>query len=213
MNIYLIRHGRQCSRLCNVDVDLSEEGRIQSDLVGRRLASKSIEAVYSSHLIRAVKTAEIANSLWKVKHNIKQDLREISFGNMEGMADEEIAVTFADFKKEQKRMENDLPYPGGECAGDVIKRVMPVFEEIVAEGYKNVAVVTHGGVIRAVTTAFLRMEPKNYRILGNSLENCSITEVRWNEVSRCFSVERFNDYAHLEPYPELLREGWADVEN
>lgn len=213
MNIYLIRHGRQCSRLCNVDEDLSEEGRLQSDLAGRRLASKSIEAVYSSHLIRAVKTAEIANGRWNVKHNIKQELREISYGNMEGMADEEIAVTFADFKKEQERMENDLPYPGGECAGDVIKRVMPVFEEIAAEGYKNVAVVTHGGVIRAVTAAFLHMEPKNYRILGSSLENCSITEVRWNEASRRFSVERFNDYAHLEPYPELLRSVWADVEN
>ena len=26
MKLFLIRHGRQCSKLCNVDVDLSEEG-------------------------------------------------------------------------------------------------------------------------------------------------------------------------------------------
>ena len=38
MNIYLIRHGRQNSTLCNVDVELSKEGREQADLLGKRLA-------------------------------------------------------------------------------------------------------------------------------------------------------------------------------
>lgn len=211
--IYLIRHGRQCSRLCNLDVDLSEEGCRQSALVGERLKSKSIEAVYSSDFIRAVKTAQTANGFWNAKHIIKPELREISYGEMEGMADEDIAVKFADFKKAQERMEEDLPYPGGECAEDVIRRAMPVFQEIAESDYKNVAVVTHGGVIRVMTAAFLHMEPKNYRLLGGSLENCSITEVHWNEETKCFSVERFNDYAHLEPYPELLRGAWITSEN
>lgn len=212
-NIYLIRHGRQCSRLCNLDVDLAEEGFFQSELMGKRLASKSIEVVYSSDLIRAVKTAQTANGFWNAKQVIKPELREISYGEMEGMADEDIAVQFADFKKAQERLEEDLPYPGGECAGDVIRRAMPLFQEIAESGYKNVAVVTHGGVIRVMTAAFLHMEPKNYRLLGNSLENCSITEVHWNEETKRFSVERFNDYAHLEPYPELLRGAWITSEN
>jgi len=213
MNIYLIRHGRQSSRLCNIDVDLSEEGRRQSALVGERLASIDIEAVYSSHLVRAVETAREANRYWNAKHIIRQELREISFGDMEGMADEEIAEKYGDFQKEQARLEEDLPYPGGECAGDVMKRAIPVFEEIAASGYQNVAVVTHGGVIRSVTSALLHMEPKYYRLLGNSLENCSITEVHWNEKTGRFLMERFNDYAHLEPYPELLRTRWVVAEN
>lgn len=186
MNIYLIRHGRQNSKLCNIDVDLSEEGRRQSALVGERLASIGMEAVYSSHLIRAVETAREANRYWNAKHIIRQELREISFGDMEGMADEEIAEKYGDFQKEQARLEQDLPYPGGECAGDVMKRAIPVLEEIAASGYQNVAVVTHGGVIRSVTSALLHMEPKYYRLLGNSLENCSITEVHWNEKNRAF---------------------------
>ena len=213
MNIYLIRHGRQSSKLCNINVDLSEAGRRQSALVGERLALAGIEAVYSSHLIRAVETAREANRYWNAKHFIRQELREISFGDMEGMSDEEIAVNFREFKKEQERMEHDIPYPGGECAGDVMKRAIPVLEEIAAGGYQNVAVVTHGGVIRTVTSALLHMEPKYYRLLGNSLENCSITEVHWNEKTGRFLMERFNDYAHLEPYPELLRASWVDAEN
>lgn len=213
MNIYLIRHGRQSSKLCNINVDLSEAGRRQSALVGERLALAGIEAVYSSHLIRAVETAREANRYWNAKHFIRQELREISFGDMEGMADEEIAVKFGDFKKEQERLEHDIPYPGGECARDVMKRAIPVLEEIAASGNQNVAVVTHGGVIRTVTSALLHMEPKYYRLLGNSLENCSITEVHWNEKTGRFLMERFNDYAHLEPYPELLRASWVDAEN
>ncbi|WP_313584421.1 histidine phosphatase family protein [Lacrimispora sp.] len=213
MNIYLIRHGRQNSKLCNIDVDLSEEGRRQSALVGERLASIGMEAVYSSHLIRAVETAREANRYWNAKHIIRQELREISFGDMEGMADEEIAAKYGDFQEEQARLEQDLPYPGGECAGDVMKRAIPVLEEIAATGYQNVAVVTHGGVIRSVTSALLHMEPKYYRLLGNSLENCSITEVHWNEKTGYFLMERFNDYAHLEPYPELLRASWVEAEN
>lgn len=213
MKIYLIRHGRQCSRLCNVNVDLSEEGYRQAALVGERLADKHIEAVYSSDLIRAVQTAEEANRFWKAKHMIRPGLREISFGEMEGMSDEAIAVKFADFKRQQEKMEQDLPYPGGECAGDVILRAMPVFEEIADSGMEQVAVVTHGGVIRSMVTAFLNMEPKYSRLLGNALENSSITEVWWRAGEKRFTVERFNDYGHLEAYPELLRESWVRTEN
>ena len=39
MKIFLIRHGRQCSKLCNVDVDLSEEGYRQADRKSTRLNS------------------------------------------------------------------------------------------------------------------------------------------------------------------------------
>ena len=35
--IYLIRHGRQSSKLCNVDVSLDDAGRQQSHLVADRL--------------------------------------------------------------------------------------------------------------------------------------------------------------------------------
>ena len=43
MKIYLIRHGRQCSKLCNVNVDLSQEGFRQAALVGERLVKKNID--------------------------------------------------------------------------------------------------------------------------------------------------------------------------
>lgn len=213
MKIYLIRHGRQDSKLCNVDVGLSEEGKRQAALLGERLAGAGIERVYSSGLLRAYETAQIANECWKQEHIVIPELREISFGELEGKSDEEIAVVYADFKKKQEALTEDLPYPGGECAADVIRRTMPVLMEITECGCKNVAVVTHGCVIRSLITAVLGMKPEDYRRMGNSLENGSISCLVWHEGKKRFTLERFNDYAHLEAYPELLRASWVEAEN
>ena len=213
MKIYLIRHGRQSSKLCNVNVDLSEEGFRQAALVGERLFPEKIQAVYSSDLIRAVQTAQAANLYWNVEHMVRPDLREISFGDMEGMSDGEIAVKYRDFKLQMEKMEEDLPYPGGECAADVVHRALPVFEELVNSGYERVAVVTQGGVIRSMAAYYLGLDLAKWRILGKSLENCSITEFSWEDSQKRFTLERFNDYAHLEKYPELLRSAWVEGEN
>lgn len=213
MKLYLIRHGRQCSKLCNVDVDLSEEGYRQASLLGERLFRENIQAVYSSDLLRAVETAQAANLYWNVDHIIRPELREISFGYMEGMTDEDIDRKYGDFKAQQARMEEDIPYPGGECAADVVRRAEPVLMELIGSGYERIAVVIHGGVIRSMAAHWLGLPLARWRILGKSLENCSITEFDWDEKNGRFTLERFNDYAHLEPYPELLRSSWVDAEN
>ena len=213
MKLYLIRHGRQCSKLCNVDVDLSEEGYRQASLLGERLFHENIQVVYSSNLLRAVETAQAANLYWNVEHIIRPELREISFGDMEGMTDEAIAVKSQAFKERQNRMEEDIPYPGGECASDVVRRAEPVFMEMVRSGYERIAVVTHGGVIRSMTAHYLGIPMAKWRLLGSSLENCSITELCWNRETGRFLMERFNDYAHLQTHPELLRNAWVDAEN
>lgn len=213
MKLFLIRHGRQESRLCNVNVDLCREGYRQAALLGERLFPARIQAVYSSDLLRAVETAQAANLYWNVEHFIRKELREISFGEMEGLSDEEIGLRFGDFKRRQAAMEEDIPYPGGECAGDVVLRAAPFFEELTGSGYERVAVVTHGGVIRAVTAYYLGIPLSRWRILGKNLENCSITELNWDEGIGRFTVERFNDHAHLEAYPELLRSSWKEKED
>lgn len=213
MKIYLIRHGRQCSKLCNVNVELSKEGYLQGQLLGQRLAEKQIDVVYSSHLIRGVQTAQAANAYWKAEHRIRPELREISFGDMEGLSDDVIAQRFAGFKIQQDEMKEDLAYPGGECASDVVARALPVCMEIAESGYKQAAVITHGGVIRSLVARLLHMDLAQVRLLGGSLENCSITELVFYPEHKRFTLERFNDYAHLETTPKLLRGSWSDAEN
>jgi broad specificity phosphatase PhoE len=209
VNLYLIRHGRQNSTLCNVDVELSEEGRMQADLLRRRLGTYSIDALYSSNLIRARQTAEILNESLGLQHHIREELREISFGALEGQSDEYIERHFAEFKAEQKKMAEDIPYPEGENGTSVYERAMPVIQEIVQSGKKNIAVVTHGGTIRVLLAAFFGRSQASRFLFGVSLENTGITQLVYHPQYDRFYLERFNDYAHLEGYEKLHRRNWC----
>jgi len=208
MRIFLIRHGRQNSPLCNVNVPLAEEGRLQAKFLGERLKAEQIEAVWSSDLIRAMETADIINESLHVQREIRKDIREISFGDMEGLSDEVIADRFEEFLRERSRMEKDMAYPGGECAGDVVLRAHSVMKEIISRDYENVAVVTHGGVIRSLVAYYLGMDLAKVQLLGAHLENTGITELWVRKSDGRVSVNRFNDAGHLEDHPELLRRGW-----
>lgn len=208
MRLLLIRHGRQDSPLCNVNVPLSEEGRRQAELLGERLVKEHVDAVWSSELIRAVETADIINEKLQVERVRREDLKEISFGDMEGLSDLEIADKYEDFLRARSKMEKDMAYPGGECAGDVLERVLPVLKEICEKDYETVAVVTHGGVIRSVVAHYLGMDLARVPLLATQLENCGITELWIRKNDGRVILNRFNDASHLECCPELLRSGW-----
>jgi len=205
VNLYLIRHGRQNSTLCNVDVELSEQGRKQAELLRERLQHYHIDALYSSNLIRAKQTAEIINEALHLHHEIREEIREISFGLLEGMSDEYIEENFREFKDEQKKLLDDIPYPGGENGTSVYERAMPIIQEIVQSGKKDIVVVTHGGTIRVLLAALFGKNQAKRFLFGVSLENAGITQLVYNSQNDRFYLERFNDYAHLEGHPELHR--------
>ncbi|MDD3174482.1 MAG: histidine phosphatase family protein [Herbinix sp.] len=205
VNLYLIRHGRQNSKLCNVDVELSSEGCIQAELLRDRIKSYEIDALYCSNLIRARQTAEILNEMLCLPIKIREEIKEISFGLLEGMSDEYNDEHFGDFKEEQKKLLEDIPYPGGENGTSVYERAMPVIQEIVQSGKKNIAVVTHGGTIRVLLAALFGKNQAKRFLFGVSLENTSITQLVYNPQIDRFYLERFNDTAHLEGHPELQR--------
>ncbi len=208
MKIYLIRHGRQNSRLCNVDVDLAEEGKQQARLVAERIKNWNIEKIYCSDLKRAMETAAIINETLNVNIVVESQLREIDFGEMTGHSDEENAKYFAFFQKKLKSRRCDLAYPGGECGADVYQRGFPVINKIVHGSTGNVAIVTHGGFIRCILAGILGMDFAKKSMFGKNMENTSITELDYDTDSEMFTLERFNDYTHLEGKPELLRSSW-----
>lgn len=215
MDIYLIRHGRQASPLCNVDVELAEEGREQAGLAGRRLQSYGIQELYSSELIRAKETAEIIGEQIGLENRILKDVEEIHFGDWQGRSDEEISTLYGDMKRKLSEMRVDVTYPGGEngeaCAGRAVAALYGLARRCEAEGVERVAVVTHGGLIRSVLAAiFDGCFPKRY-LFARNLENCGITQLHYDGNYDRFSLERLNDYAHLEGHDELLRKHFHPV--
>lgn len=206
MNIYLIRHGRQDSKLCNVDVKLSPEGREQADLVGKRLEKFNIDAVYSSNLIRAVETADIINEHLNKPRFYDDRLEEANFGEMTGLENDVIKTRYKDFLEKRASMVEDVSYPGGgDCSASVFERAFAAIQDIVKEDYENVCIVTHGGVIRSLLTGIVQAAPERWLTYGRNLENCSITELLYDKDTKSYHIERLNDYAHIEDKDHLLR--------
>lgn len=212
MRIALIRHGRQSDTRCNVDVGLSPEGRRQAELLGTRLAGSGVDAVIASDMIRARETAEILASPLGLPVEVIPALRELDFGDLEGLDDDRIAADFATFRARQARMEEDLRYPGGETIGELSGRVLEVLADIATRDQDHVAVVTHGVAIRAVLSRILHLPLPRWRTLAPGLENGSITELS-HDPGHGFRLDRLNDHAHLENHRDLLRAAWGVQEN
>lgn len=207
--IYLIRHGRQNSTLCNVDVPLAEEGKKQAELLGARLTGYGIQKIYHSTLIRARETAQILNQFLQVPIQELPCIQEVDFGGFTGKTEEEISKVYGEYKKQRSTHKEDIPYPdGGECGQDVVDRAMPEIKKICDEPEEVTAVVTHGGVIRSLCAHITGTEQRHKLKYGIDLENTSITEILYDEKRDLFFLERFNDYAHLEHESGLLRKGW-----
>ncbi|MGN1205902.1 MAG: histidine phosphatase family protein [Eubacterium sp.] len=206
--IYLIRHGRQSSKLCNVDVSLDDAGRKQAHLVASRLISYGLEALYASRLLRAQETAQAISEATGLPIKSVGSFQEIEFGELTGLSNEKIEEQYGDFVRQRASQESDLAYPGGENGQDVIDRIWRDFKSICEAPEKKVAIVTHGGVIRALCAFLLHMPMKHKLQIAIDLENTSITQILYDENTGRFYLERLNDYEHLMAAPELLRKYW-----
>ena len=203
--IYLIRHGRQSSKLCNVDVSLDDAGRQQSHLVADRLASYGLEALYASGLKRAQETAQAISETTGLSVRTVEAFHEIEFGELTGLSNEEIESHYGKFVRQRAAQESDLAYPGGENGQDVIDRIGNDFKKICEAPEKKVAIVTHGGVIRALCAFLLHMPMKHKLQFAVDLENTSITEILYDEKTGRFYLERLNDYYQFMAAHELPR--------
>lgn len=210
VNVILIRHGRQDSSLCNVDVPLSEAGRKQAQLCGERLKKLyDIKRIYSSKLMRAVETAGIINEYLQVPYESYKELEEIDYGSLTGLTDEAIKASYSEFVKERKDSLSDIPFPNGENGEDVYNRAFPIIRNIAVDcennGAENVAIVTHGGLIRAMLAGISGAGFGNKLLFAEVLENTSLTVLRYNSDRERFTIERVNDFSHIENEELLLR--------
>ena len=82
--VLLIRHGRSADVVPGSpesrDPGLHEVGKQQAEKLARRLASKTIDAVYASHLNRAVETARPLADQRGLEVQIVEDLQEVLLG-------------------------------------------------------------------------------------------------------------------------------------
>ena len=154
--LLLIRHAEPAGwakQVCHgaLDVPLSDNGMIQARRIGDRLQDARLDAVYASPLRRAVATASAVAGPHGLAPVLREDLAEIDFGAFEGRTFDEIAASHPDLYSRWMREPASVRFPGGESFDDLRGRVTSEVTRIRREHESgSVAVVTHGGVIRAV---------------------------------------------------------------
>ena len=145
VRISFIRHGRTAwnadRRLLGwTDIGLDGVGERQAMELGRHLDISAYDRVITSDLSRATATARLAG--W-AGADADWRLREIDFGQLEGMTWNELP----DQVRDALVAFDGFVAPGGESTADFVDRIVGALD-----GFGDGAhmVVTHGGVIRAV---------------------------------------------------------------
>lgn len=133
------------------DVPLAEAGRRQIRALLGPLRGIRPVAVVHSPLHRARESAEILQEgLGLPRELLEEDesLIEVSFGEIEGMTDEEIRLAMPEWHARWRSGRAD-GYPGGETTAGFAARVRQAFESLVGRHpHGDVLVVAHRGVLR-----------------------------------------------------------------
>jgi alpha-ribazole phosphatase len=160
---WLIRHGEpaeQARGRCygSLDIGLSETGRAQMAQVAAYLRMEPLNLIYSSPLSRALEGAQILAAAASCPIEIIGDLREIDFGDLEGLPYDQIAAQDPDLYRRWMEAPTEVRFPNGESFGEMRARVLRAFAAIEREREgETVAIVSHGGVNRALLAWALQM--------------------------------------------------------
>ena len=157
MKLIIIRHGETGwnakHRVQGLsDQPLSKEGLWQAELLSGRFAKTDIDAIYTSTLRRAIKTAEaVAKCHPSLKVVIDKALNEMDWGEWEGKSFEQIQKKYPKQFASRLLDKYNFAPKGGESPADLKKRLTPFLKKIVKkhEG-KTVLIVGHGGVNRVL---------------------------------------------------------------
>jgi len=203
VRLYLIRHGRtRWNReevfRGTVDVPLDEVGRREAEKVAEALRERGIEVVYSSPLSRAKETAEAIAARCKVPLCIMEELRDLDFGEWQGLSRLEVKERYPELYNLWEREPHRVAFPGGEDLDAVLRRVARALQKI-REAHPNqgVALVSHRVVLKVLTCFLLGLDNSHFwRILHDTAAiSCfSFDGTKW-------IVQCLNDTCHLRSLP------------
>jgi alpha-ribazole phosphatase len=185
LRLYLIRHGEieaaaMGKLIGRTDVALSAHGVEQSRRLAERLSSVRLDAVYSSDLRRACRTAEIIAEHNQANRQTSAAWREIDMGAWEGQtlsalndeAPEQVTALFGD--------PVSFEYPGGESFADFTTRIRVALDQLLLSHPSGaIALVAHGGVCRAIIGGVLEAPMRNWLRLAQDYGCLNI--ITWYE--------------------------------
>ena len=197
LHLMLVRHGvtewnAQRRYQGQTDVQLSDLGVRQAELVAERLAGEKIDAVYASDLSRAWETARIIAGKSGLEVFTEPRLRELKFGILEGLTFEEAEAQHPEMISAWLNDFNNTP-DGAETIQAFNARIVSLLDDLREKHDEQVLLlVGHGGSLSEILRVVLELSPGKRWYL--ELENASLSEVSIAE--DYVSLKRLNDTCH-----------------
>jgi len=162
------------------DVPLNKRGEEQAQRLGEYLREEKINAICSSPLKRAMKTAGAIAERQSLAVKTAPALTDINYGKWQGLANEEAQLKYPELYKRWQNTPENVTFPGGESLEDVKKRVWPFLKEtITAHNGLKVVLVSHRVVHKVLICALLEIGNAGfYRI---KLDTAGITRFEFSK--------------------------------
>jgi len=174
MRFIFVRHPQTIAnyqnRLTGIgDSPYTKEGQKQAEAIIKFLSTTTYDKIYSSPIERSRYIGKSVADNLKAELHIAHWLREINFGDFEGLSIDELKERNIDIDKYRKNL-MEFQYPNGDRWRDFYENRKASIEMIKNEE-GNCLCTSHGGAIWALSTALLDGEMK---FEGAILNNASI---------------------------------------
>ena len=186
--ITIVRHGEtvwnaQMRIQGHCNSDLTENGILQAELVGKALAKREFDVLFSSDLERAAETARIINTNLLLPHHLKPNLRERSFGVLEGMTIAEIKEQYPTEYAHYIQRDPKFVIPEGESPEQLYQRIVSEIE-VIANQFRNqkILIVAHGLVLEMMMYRTFNIpldNPRVFSINNSSISSFYIDDQKW----------------------------------
>ncbi len=205
--IYLIRHTQAEGNRYRImqghwDGGVTELGEREIELLAERFRGVPVDAVYSSDLSRARRTAEAVTRWGKLPLHIDKRLREINVGRWEAQFFGNVFHDEPELFRSFLRKQEDFRLEGAETFEEVTRRAMAALRDILRENEgRRAAIVSHGVTIRCLLSRLLDIPLSDSERLP-LCQNTAVTHLFLDGES--VTLDYINDASHLAPLSDIL---------
>ncbi len=181
--LWLVRHGEtewslSGAHTSRTDIPLTEHGRRRAEQLRDYLANERFAAIFTSPLVRARQTAEIAG--FGDRAEVEEGLREWDYGIYEGKTTKEIRLQHPGWSVWKD------PIVEGETVEHVGQRADGVIERALAAGQGSdgarVALFAHAHILRILAARWIGLAARDGRLLA--LGTGSVSVLGWERETR-----------------------------
>ena len=177
MHLIFVRHGESEANLLHEFSNsgrkhpLTDKGRLQAEMLAKRLRRQGVVRIFSSPVLRALETAQIVADELGLTVSVEEALREYDVGVWEGSTD---PAGWAEYARVDAAWLDPANWgqsmTGGESLLDVRERFLPFLEQLKTDYAAEsgaILLVSHGGLYRVMlplalvncSPAFTRAHP------------------------------------------------------